>query len=84
MADIHPAMRAELDRELEEAVQLVLAMAAEHDGKDVIEANVDLTNDLLASLAPSQLAAAAAMLALRLHRSGAGGGSHGAGGGSHG
>jgi hypothetical protein len=69
VADIHPALRAELDRELSGAVQHLLARAAEHDGKDVIEANVDLMNDLFNSLTRSQLAAAAAGLALRLHRS---------------
>lgn len=68
MADIHPAFRAELDRRLSDAVATMLQKAAEHDGKDAIEANVDLTNELLASLVPSQLAAAAAALALRLHR----------------
>lgn len=68
MADIHPAMRAELDRRLSDAVATLTQKAAEHDGKDTIEANVDLTNDLLCSLAPAQLAAAAAALALRLHR----------------
>lgn len=69
MADIHPALRASLDRELEEAVQGLLRKAAEHDGKDVIEANVDLMNDLLASeLSVPAIAAAASALAIRLHR----------------
>lgn len=71
MADIHPAMRAELDRELSTAVELLLQKAADHDGKDILKANVDLTNWLLARVSPDNLAAAAAMLALRLHRSGA-------------
>lgn len=69
MSNIHPALRADLDRELSTAVDRLLNKAAEHDGKDVIEANVDLTNELLAKLNPSALAAAAASLAIRLHRS---------------
>jgi hypothetical protein len=68
VADIHPAVRAELDRELSTAIELLLQRAGEHDGKDIIEANVDLTNWLLARVDPDNLAAAAAMLALRLHR----------------
>lgn len=67
---IHPALRASLDRELSMAVSNLLALAAEHDGLDIIEANVALTNDLLERLSTSQLAAAAASLALRLHRAG--------------
>lgn len=70
MADIHPAQRAQFDRELSTAVELLLAKAAEHDGKDIVEANVDLTNWLLARLDCASLAEAAAMLALRLHRQG--------------
>lgn len=72
MADIHPALRAELDRELSTAVELLLQKAAEHDGKDIIEANVDLTAWLMSRVSASNLAAAAAALALRLHRDGAG------------
>jgi len=71
VADIHPALRADLDRELSGAVDGLLTKAAELDGVDIIEANVDLTNFLLASLTPAQLAVAAAGLALRLHRAGA-------------
>jgi hypothetical protein len=70
VADIHPALRAELDRELSTAVELLLGKAAEHDGKDIIEANVDLTNWLLARVTPDNLAAAAAALALHVHRRG--------------
>lgn len=69
MAELNPALRAWLDRELSSAVGALMQRAAEHDGEDVIEANVALTNDLLGSLSPAQLAAAAASLALRLHRS---------------
>lgn len=65
---IHPALRASLDQELTSAVEGLLMKAAEHDGKDLIEANVDLMNDLLSGLSVTQLAAAAASLALRLHR----------------
>lgn len=68
MPDIHPALRAELDQQLNEAVDGLLLKAAEHDGKDILEANVDLTNDLLASLSVPQLAASAASLAIRLRR----------------
>lgn len=68
MSGIPPAFRAELDRELSGAVEGLLAKAAEHDGKDVIEANVDLMNDLFANLERASLAAAAAALAIRLHR----------------
>lgn len=70
MADIHPAMRAELDRELSTAVKGLLHQAAQYDGVDIIEANVELTNDLHALCTPPMLAASAAMLALRLHRGG--------------
>lgn len=69
-ADIHPALRSQLDEGLASAVDALLAKAAEHDGKDIVEANVDLTNWLLAQLSVPQLAAAAASLALRLHRNG--------------
>lgn len=69
MADrIDPAMRAHLDRELSGAVDGLLAKAAGYDGVDIIEANVAFTHDLLAELDVSQLAVAAAALALRLHR----------------
>jgi hypothetical protein len=71
VAEIHPALRAALDQEIEEVAQGVLCKAAEHDGKDILEANVDLMNDLLTSgMGAPGLAAAAAMMALRLHRSG--------------
>ena len=70
MPDINPALRASLDRELSSAVAGLMNKAAQHDGKDIIEANVDLTVELFTSLAPSQLAAATAALALRLHRGG--------------
>jgi hypothetical protein len=70
---IHPALLASLDQELTSAVDGLLCRAAEHDGKDLIEANVDLMNWLMASpLSRAQLAASAAALALRLHRSQAG------------
>lgn len=68
MADIHPAVRADLDQELSTAVDGLLTKAAQHDGKDLIDANVDLMNDLYATLTPTQMAAAAAALALRCHR----------------
>lgn len=69
MSRIDPALRASLDQELSHAVDGLLLKAAEHDGKDLIEANVDLMNDLLATLSTTALAAAAASLALRAHRS---------------
>jgi hypothetical protein len=69
VADIPAGLRAELDRELATAVESILTMAAEYDGQDIIEANVELSDDLLELLAPRQLAAAAAMLALRMQRS---------------
>lgn len=72
MADIHPALRATLDRELSGAVEGLLRKAAEYDGQDVIEANVALMNDLLDLFSPAQLAAAAAAMALRAHRQAAG------------
>lgn len=69
MSEIHPAVRAQLDRRLSEAIDALLTKAAEHDGQDVIEANTDFTNWLNASpLSRAQLAAAAASLALHLHR----------------
>ncbi|MET0423618.1 MAG: hypothetical protein ABW046_07080 [Actinoplanes sp.] len=71
-ANIHPALRAELDRELSSAVDGLLSKASEYDGQDVIEANVALTNWLINRLSTAQLAAAAASLALRLHRSAGG------------
>lgn len=70
MPDIHPAFRADLDRELSNAIDSLLAVAAKHDGKDLIEANVELTNFMLSWLPKEKLAAAAAALALRLHRGG--------------
>lgn len=77
MSGIHPALRADLDRELSTAVDRLLNKAAEHDGKDVIEANVDLMNELFGLLGPHALAAAAAGLAIRLHRIQATGGTRG-------
>jgi hypothetical protein len=68
--EIHPAFRAELDRELSSAVESLRSIAAEHDGKDLIEANVDLTNFLLLMVPADKLAAATAALALHLHRGG--------------
>jgi hypothetical protein len=68
VADIHPALRAELDRELSSAVDGLLLKAAEHDSKDLIEANVALMNWMFATMTPSALAAAAASLALQMHR----------------
>lgn len=68
MSDIRPAMRAQLDGELNGAINNVLLAAAQYDGIDIIEANVDLMGELLALLSPAQLAAATAALALRLHR----------------
>lgn len=73
MADIHPAVRAEVDRELPGAIAALLGKAAEHDDKDLVEANLDLANWLLAHLGPTRLAAAAAALALHLHRQPGGG-----------
>lgn len=71
MVDIHPSLRAELDRELASAVDSLLGEAAKHDGKDLIEANVDLMNDLfVGGLSRAQLAAGVAGLAIRLRRSG--------------
>lgn len=74
--DIHPALRAELDRELSTAVEFLLTRAATYDSLDLIEANVELTNDLRATCSPASLAAAAAALALHLHRARPAGGSH--------
>jgi len=68
-APIPAGMRADLDRELEQAIQGLLAKASEFDHLDLIEANVELTDLLLASLPPSALAASASALALRIHRS---------------
>lgn len=69
MPDIHPAMRAQLDGELASALSGLIAKAAEHDGEDIIEANVALTEWLdVSPLSRLQLAAAVAMLALRTHR----------------
>lgn len=71
--NISPALRADLDRELSNAVDLLLAKAAELDGMDIIEANVELTAFLYDRLDKRALAAAAAATALRLHRSRPGG-----------
>jgi hypothetical protein len=71
--DIHPALRADVDREMAEAVDGLLCKAAEYDGLDLVEANVEMTNDIFAAMPPPMLAAAAAMLALRLHRTPGGG-----------
>lgn len=70
MPDIPPAFRADLDRELSGAIDGLLSAAAKHDGMDLIEANVELTNFLMARLPAPKLAAATAALALRLHRGG--------------
>lgn len=66
---ISPRLRSMLDQELATAIEALLDKAAEHDGKDVIEANTDLMNDLVLSpLNRVQLASAVAALAMRLHR----------------
>jgi hypothetical protein len=67
--DIPAAMRAHYDQAISEAVDLLLAEAAAVDHLDVIEANVGLTARLFLLMQPAQLAAAAAALAIRLHRS---------------
>jgi hypothetical protein len=70
VTDIQPAMRADLDQGLAGAVEALTRQAAEYDGADIIEASVDLTNELLALFSPGQLAAGAAALALHLRRRG--------------
>ncbi len=67
---IPPGLRAEVDREVSHALDLLLKQAAKYDGQDIVEANVNFTLALLANLPPDQLAASTAMLALRLHRAG--------------
>ncbi len=69
---IDPAKRADLDQDLAFAIDSMVARAAMHDGKDLIEANVDFVGWLKGTdLNRAQLAAAVAALALRLHRGGA-------------
>jgi hypothetical protein len=69
MTSVPPAMRAMYDQTLTEAIDGLLTQAAELDQLDVIEANVALMNDLFERLTASELAASAAALAIRLHRS---------------
>jgi hypothetical protein len=66
---IPAAQRAHYDQALTEAVDVLLDAAAQRDHLDVVEANVDLMNQLVDLMEPPQLAAAAAALAIRLHRS---------------
>lgn len=66
--DLPAAKRAHYDRLLAEAVDLLLAEAADRDHLDVIEAQADLTSRLLGLFEPVELAATAAVLAIRLHR----------------
>ena len=73
MTDIDPGLRASVDREMSEAIDGLLCKAAQYDGLDLVEANVEMTNDTFAAMPPPMLAAAAAMLALRLHRTRGGG-----------
>ena len=70
MLSIPPARRAMYDQTLTEAIDGLLAHAAELDALDVIEANVALMNDLFERMDAAELAASAAALAIRLHRSG--------------
>lgn len=70
MPDIHPAQRAEYDRELSSAIDGLMGQAAQFDGVDVIEASMNLTNRMLAELTKAQIAVAAGALAIHLHRSG--------------
>jgi hypothetical protein len=74
MATIPAAVRALIDQELKTAVAGLKAKAAGFDGMDTVEANVELTNWLLLNVGVSQLATAAAALALELHRQPKGGG----------
>jgi hypothetical protein len=69
MTSLPPAKRAQYDQVLTEAIDGLLIQAAELDDLDVIEANVALMNDLFERLTASELAASAAALAIRLHRS---------------
>jgi hypothetical protein len=71
MTSIPAARRAQYDQALTEAIDGLIAQAAELDDLDVIEANVELMNDLFHRMTASELAASAAALAIRLHRSGA-------------
>ena len=72
MADqIAPGQRAHWDRVLAGGITAMLSKAAEYDGMEIIDANVAFMNDLLElPLGEVHMAAAAAGLALRLHRSG--------------
>lgn len=71
MTGIPAGLRAAWDQELQGACEALIGQAGEYDGEDIIEANVALMNWLLAKdLQVHHLAAAAAALALRLHRSG--------------
>lgn len=69
MTDISAARRAQYDQALTEAIDGLIAQASEFDDLDVIEANVALMNDLFERMTASELAASAAALAIRLHRS---------------
>ena len=53
---IPPALRADLDRELAGAIDGLLGKAADLDDLDIIDANVELMNDLADSLTADQLA----------------------------
>lgn len=66
--DLPAAVRAQLDQALSDAVDLLLAEAAERDHLDVIEAHADLTDWLAARMTYRELAMVAAALAIRLHR----------------
>ena len=70
MTSLSPGKRAQFDQQLTAALEGLLNQAAARDGMDVIDANVDLTLWLLERMNDTQLAAAAAALAIRLHRSG--------------
>jgi hypothetical protein len=66
--ELPPAFRAMFDRGLSEAVDGMLAKAAERDGLDVIEANVDLAHELVNLMTADELATVAAALAIRMRR----------------
>lgn len=64
-----PAFRSLFAQGLAQTVDLLLAAAADYDGMDDVEANIDFAHEVSLRMDPNALAVAVAALALRLHRS---------------
>ncbi|GIE30130.1 hypothetical protein Ait01nite_031750 [Actinoplanes italicus] len=69
MSELPPAFRSLFDQGLAELVDKMLASAADYDGLDDVEANIDFAHEISVRMEPHALPVIVAALALRMHRS---------------